>query len=54
MLRADRRGPLRTGSAPAIDKAKGLRFDLLYQANLTSWGAGRLPAAVADHRRGAT
>lgn len=23
----------------AIDKAKGLRFDLLYQANLTSWGA---------------
>ena len=23
----------------AIDKAKGLRFDLLYQANLTTWGA---------------
>jgi hypothetical protein len=23
----------------AIDKAKGLRFDLLYQANLTAWGA---------------
>jgi hypothetical protein len=23
----------------AIDKAKGLRFDLLYQANLTVWGA---------------
>jgi len=23
----------------AIDKASGLRFDLLYQANLTSWGA---------------
>jgi len=23
----------------AIDKAKGMRFDLLYQANLTTWGA---------------
>lgn len=23
----------------AIDKARGLRFDLLYQANLTTWGA---------------
>ena len=23
----------------AIDKAKGLRFDLLYQANLSAWGA---------------
>ena len=23
----------------AIDKAKGLRFDLMYQANLTTWGA---------------
>jgi hypothetical protein len=23
----------------AIDRAKGLRFDLLYQANLTTWGA---------------